>query len=145
MDVAMHDAAAAAGPVALRAAHLADYQALFNRVSLHLPYDTKVLEQPTDERVEQVRLSAPQEAAPDLALAVLLFQYGRYLLIALCAAVFIYVVFRHGFDLLLPAGLQPIRVTVQLEPARGARVEQSFSWEAATGGPQQRARVPAVE
>ena len=31
--------------------------------------------------------------------------HGRYLLIALCAAVFIYVVFRHGFDLLLPAGL----------------------------------------
>lgn len=31
--------------------------------------------------------------------------HPRYLLIALCAAVFIYVVFRHGFDLLLPAGL----------------------------------------
>ena len=31
--------------------------------------------------------------------------HGRYLLIALCAAVFIYVVFRPGFDLLLPAGL----------------------------------------
>lgn len=31
--------------------------------------------------------------------------HGRYLLIALCASVFIYVVFRHGFDLLLPAGL----------------------------------------
>jgi putative tricarboxylic transport membrane protein len=31
--------------------------------------------------------------------------HPRYLLIALCASVFIYVVFRHGFDLLLPAGL----------------------------------------
>ena len=31
--------------------------------------------------------------------------HGRYLLIALCASVFIYVVFCHGFDLLLPAGL----------------------------------------
>ena len=31
--------------------------------------------------------------------------HGRYLLIAVGASVFIYVVFRHGFDLLLPAGL----------------------------------------
>jgi putative tricarboxylic transport membrane protein len=31
--------------------------------------------------------------------------HGRYLLIAACASVFIYIVFRHGFDLLLPAGL----------------------------------------
>ena len=31
--------------------------------------------------------------------------HTRYLLIALCASVFIYIVFRHGFDLLLPAGL----------------------------------------
>lgn len=31
--------------------------------------------------------------------------HGRYLLIAVCASVFIYIVFRHGFDLLLPAGL----------------------------------------
>ena len=31
--------------------------------------------------------------------------HGRYLLIALCASAFIYIVFRHGFDLLLPAGL----------------------------------------
>ena len=31
--------------------------------------------------------------------------HGRYLLIAVCASAFIYVVFRHGFDLLLPAGL----------------------------------------
>lgn len=31
--------------------------------------------------------------------------HGRYLLIAACASAFIYVVFRHGFDLLLPPGL----------------------------------------
>ena len=31
--------------------------------------------------------------------------HGRYLLIAVGASVFIYVAFRHGFDLLLPAGL----------------------------------------
>jgi putative tricarboxylic transport membrane protein len=31
--------------------------------------------------------------------------HPRYLLIALCASVFIYVMFRHGFDLLLPPGL----------------------------------------
>ena len=41
-------------------------------------------------------------------------------------------------NILLPDGLQPLRVTVSLEPARGAPVEQSFSWEAATAGPQQR-------
>jgi len=35
-------------------------------------------------------------------------------------------------DVILPAGLQPIRVTVQLAPARGARVEQSFGWDEAT-------------
>lgn len=31
--------------------------------------------------------------------------HGRYLLIAACAATLIYVVFRHGFDLLLPVGV----------------------------------------
>jgi hypothetical protein len=41
-------------------------------------------------------------------------------------------------DFLLPPGLQPIRVTVRLDPSRGAGVEQSFSWEDATAGPQQR-------
>ena len=41
-------------------------------------------------------------------------------------------------DVLLPPGLQPIRVTVHLDPARGAAVEQSFAWEDATARPQQR-------
>jgi len=40
-------------------------------------------------------------------------------------------------DVLLPAGLQPIRVTVQLAPQRGSAVEQSFTWAEAT------ARTPA--
>ena len=41
-------------------------------------------------------------------------------------------------DILLPEGLQPIRVVVRLDPARGAGVEQSFNWEEATAKPQQR-------
>ncbi len=31
-------------------------------------------------------------------------------------------------DIVLPAGFEPVRVHVQLAPARGAAVEQSFSW-----------------
>ena len=41
-------------------------------------------------------------------------------------------------DVLLPRGFQPIRVTVHLDPARGAAVEQSFAWEEAITRPQQR-------
>ena len=38
-------------------------------------------------------------------------------------------------DVMLPEGLQPLRVTVQLDPARGATVEQSFGWaDAAAAG-----------
>lgn len=36
-------------------------------------------------------------------------------------------------DILLPPGVQPIRVVVHLAPARGEAVAQSFSWSAATG------------
>lgn len=36
-------------------------------------------------------------------------------------------------DVILPAGLQPIRVAVRLVPARGAPVEQSFAWADAAG------------
>lgn len=61
----------------LLAAHLRDYQALFNRVALDLgPSPTRTL--PTDERL--VRLS--QTPTPDPGLETLLFHYGRYLLIA---------------------------------------------------------------
>lgn len=31
-------------------------------------------------------------------------------------------------DLLLPAGMKPVRVVVRLQPASGAAVEQSFTW-----------------
>lgn len=56
--------------------HLADYQALFHRVTLDLGPADPTCELPTDERVR--RFAQTQ----DPALAVLLFQYGRYLLIA---------------------------------------------------------------
>jgi alpha-L-fucosidase 2 len=56
-------------------AHLDDYQPLFRRVELDLgSLGNEGL--PTDERIRQYH------AAPDPALASLLFQYGRYLLIA---------------------------------------------------------------
>ncbi|HNT73555.1 MAG TPA: glycoside hydrolase family 95 protein [Anaerolineae bacterium] len=60
---------------ALLQAHLDDYQPLFRRVELDLgSLGNEGL--PTDERIRQYH------AAPDPALASLLFQYGRYLLIA---------------------------------------------------------------
>lgn len=36
-------------------------------------------------------------------------------------------------DLLLPAGMKPVRVLVRLQPASGAAVEQSFTWADAIG------------
>ena len=71
--------AAALGPASrksidtLRAAHVRDYQQLFNRVTLDLGASKQV---PTDERV---RAFADGD---DPGLAALYFQYGRYLLIA---------------------------------------------------------------
>ena len=59
----------------LRAAHIADHQELFRRVSLTLP-GTAAASLPTDLRL---RAFADQ---PDPDLAALYFQYGRYLLIA---------------------------------------------------------------
>lgn len=56
--------------------HNADYQALFFRVALDLGKAGDTSELPTDERVRQFKQSQ------DPSLAVLLFQYGRYLLIA---------------------------------------------------------------
>lgn len=38
-------------------------------------------------------------------------------------------------DVLLPPGLQPIRVTARLQPASGDAVEQSFTWRDATSAP----------
>ncbi len=59
----------------LRAAHVADYQKLFRRVSLNVG-STEAARQPTNQRVKNF---AAQE---DPALAALYFQYGRYLLIS---------------------------------------------------------------
>lgn len=59
----------------LLAAHIADYQKLFGRVELDLGA-AKTADLPTDERVKQFY------ASNDPQLATLLFQYGRYLMIA---------------------------------------------------------------
>jgi alpha-L-fucosidase 2 len=61
---------------ALRAEHIKDHQALFERVALDLPATT-ISDLPTD-----ARLAAYAEGKPDPALEALYFQYGRYLLIA---------------------------------------------------------------
>ena len=67
------DAAARRSVDALRAAHVRDYQVLFNRVTLDLGPSRAV---PTDERVRGFT------SGNDPGLAALYFQYGRYLLIA---------------------------------------------------------------
>jgi alpha-L-fucosidase 2 len=61
--------------LAARAAHIADHRALFDRVTLDLGSSSSV-DLPTDERIRRYA------AEPDPALVTLLFQYGRYLLIA---------------------------------------------------------------
>lgn len=38
-------------------------------------------------------------------------------------------------DVMVPAGLQPVRVVVRLAPAHGEPVEQSFTWAEATADP----------
>jgi len=59
----------------LRAAHLADHQALFRRVSIDLG-KTDAAKLPTDKRIEGFA------SGKDPDLAALVFQFGRYLLIA---------------------------------------------------------------
>lgn len=59
----------------LRAAHVADHQELFDRVSLTLAGHDKS-DVPTDQRLREAA------QADDPGLAALVFQYGRYLLIA---------------------------------------------------------------
>lgn len=61
---------------ALQQAHVADHQALFRRVRLDLGAGA-ISARPTDER-----LAANAKGPRDPALAALLFNYGRYLLIA---------------------------------------------------------------
>ncbi|MBY8852982.1 glycoside hydrolase family 95 protein, partial [Saccharothrix sp. MB29] len=69
------DAAQARSFDALRSRHVADHQALFGRVTLDLGR-TPAADQTTDVRI------ARHSAATDPQLSTLLFQYGRYLLIA---------------------------------------------------------------
>lgn len=59
----------------LRASHISDHQSLFRRVSIDLG-ETEAIADPTDQRIIKFRDRA------DPALAALLFQYGRYLLIS---------------------------------------------------------------
>ncbi|MFI9639290.1 glycosyl hydrolase family 95 catalytic domain-containing protein [Micromonospora sp. NPDC051925] len=59
----------------LRSRHLADYQALFNRVSIDLGR-TAAADQPTDVRIAQ------HASSNDPQFSALLFQFGRYLLIS---------------------------------------------------------------
>ena len=62
----------------LRAAHIADHQTLYRRVSLDLgPSDATIRTQPTD-----VRRKALASGASDPEMLALFFQYGRYLTIA---------------------------------------------------------------
>ena len=68
-------AAAAKSYSDLRAAHVADYQRLFRRVSLQLGSGAADL--PTDERLVRYR-----DGAADNELEALFFQFGRYLLIS---------------------------------------------------------------
>jgi alpha-L-fucosidase 2 len=59
-------------------AHLADYQSLYNRVKINLSAQSNPYELPQDKRLERVI----KNSVEDPYLSELLFQYGRYLLIA---------------------------------------------------------------
>jgi alpha-L-fucosidase 2 len=61
----------------LVARHVADHQALFRRVALDLGSSAKAVDLTTDARLERFA-----QGEPDPGLATLLYQYGRYLLIA---------------------------------------------------------------
>lgn len=63
-------------PDELRSRHVADYRSLFDRVALVMHGDRAKGALPTDERILAFRESG------DPALAALLFQFGRYLMIA---------------------------------------------------------------
>jgi len=70
--------AAAKSYSTLKAAHIADFQSYFNRVSLRLgPASDEAALRPTP-----ARLKAIAEGGRDAGLAALYFQYGRYLLIS---------------------------------------------------------------
>ena len=74
--VKQHLAAAARKPFAkLRAAHVADYQALFRRVTIDLGR-SEAMKLPTDVRIQRFA------EGNDPELAALYYQFGRYLLIS---------------------------------------------------------------
>lgn len=60
----------------MRAAHVADYQKLFNRVQLDLG-TTDAVNKPTDQRLQEIK-----KGKHDPQFEVLYFQFGRYLLIS---------------------------------------------------------------
>jgi len=68
--------AARKGYQQLRAAHVADYKRLFDRVSVRLGEPGSAAKLPTDERIHA------QSQADDPGFAALYFQFGRYLLIS---------------------------------------------------------------
>ncbi len=70
------DASAPKSYASLREAHLADFQKLYNRVSLNIGQPTGQVAQPTDVVLAAVGHSA------DPGLLALYFNYGRYLLIS---------------------------------------------------------------
>lgn len=85
------EAAASQPYAALLERHIADYQALFGRVTLKLDAPTNLDELPTDERLRAIYVdplleieSYDQAIATryDPALEALMFHYGRYLMIA---------------------------------------------------------------
>jgi len=64
----------------IKNAHIADYQRYFERVKFELdPVDEEIQEMPIDKRIARCR---EDKTATDLGLEMLLFQYGRYLLIS---------------------------------------------------------------
>lgn len=61
--------------------HLAEFQPMFNRVSLDLGRDSESLK-PTDERLKAFKETSPNAPNQDKDLIALYFQYGRYLLMS---------------------------------------------------------------
>lgn len=61
----------------LKAAHIADYRALFGQVELTLPEEETLAKLPTPERLKRVK-----EGETDNGLFALYFDFGRYLLIS---------------------------------------------------------------
>lgn len=62
---------------ALKKAHVANYQSLFNRVRLDLGVDADAIKLPTDKRMLRFN-----KGLPDPHLVTLYYQFGRYLLIS---------------------------------------------------------------